>query len=55
MNIFLKVYKIKSILSIHAQLVLSFFPALFKGKINVKFLLASLKTHLTAKIVPKAV
>jgi hypothetical protein len=41
---FFKEYKIKSVLSLHAQMGLKTFPALFKRKTNVKFLLASLKT-----------
>ncbi len=53
--IFFKAYKIKSVLSLHAQMVFKFLACLVQEKmIYLKFLFVSLKTLTKSKIVPEA-
>jgi hypothetical protein len=49
MNIFVKAYKIKSVQYVHAQMVFRFLACLVQEKINIQFLLASLKTLTNSK------
>jgi hypothetical protein len=50
MNICLKAYKIKTVLSVHAQMVFNFLVCLVKERRKImKFLLASLKTLTNSK------
>ncbi len=46
---FLKAYIIKSVLSVHAPIVFKYQPTQFNRKINMKFLLVSLKTLTNSK------
>jgi hypothetical protein len=54
MEIFLKVYEIKSLLSVQALMVFKFTPAFVKEKKIVCFRLLILKHLVFLKIVPKA-
>ncbi len=46
---FFRAFKIKSVLSVHAQMVFKFLVCLVQEKITMKFLLASLKTLTNSK------